>query len=204
MSPETTHPMQQAIEALPDGAIWYPGKRAGMSLDFNAFRAREAVKDRYSWAIPNEEALSAIAAVGPIVEIGAGAGYWAWLLREREVDVVAYDACPPSPQRQNRYHRTRESTFGDVLVGGPEDVMKHADRTLFLCWPPYEDPMAARALTLYLAAGGKRLVYIGESPGGCTGDDAFHALVRERMTETRMVDIPQWFGVHDYLSIYKV
>ena len=198
------HPMQQALNALPRGAIWTPGKRDYPPMDLNTFRAREVIKDRFSWAIPNEEALDAIAAVGPIVEIGAGTGYWAWLLQKRGVDVVAYDAAPPHFGCVNHWHRTSESTFTDVLTGGPQEVVPHADRTLMLCWPPYDDPMAERALTLYLAAGGKRLVYIGESWGGCTGDNAFHTLLRDRMAGERMVDIPQWYGVHDYLAIYGV
>lgn len=200
-----THPMEEAIDRLPPGAIWWPGGTFDYPpLEFATFQAREAIKDRYAWAIPNDAALSAIAAVGPIVEIGAGTGYWAWLLQQRGVDVIAYDAAPPGPTTTNHWHKTRESTFTDVLVGGPEEAIPCAGRTLMLCWPPYDDPMAHRALSLYLSAGGKRLVYIGEGYGGCTADDAFHALVRERMVERETITIPQWYGVHDYCAIYEV
>lgn len=59
-----------------------------------AYEHRRRLVNKYSWAIPNDAALEAIAALGPIVEMGSGAGYWASLLRERGVDVVAYDAKP--------------------------------------------------------------------------------------------------------------
>jgi hypothetical protein len=36
-------------------------------------------------------ALAAIARYAPIVEMGAGTGYWARCLRERGIDAVAYD-----------------------------------------------------------------------------------------------------------------
>ena len=124
------HPMQQALNALPKGAIWEPGERDYTPMDVNTFRHREMIKDRFSWAIPNEEALDAIAAVGPIVEIGAGTGYWAWLLQKRGVDVVAYDATPPHFGCVNHWHRTSESTFTDVLTGGPQDVVPPANRSM--------------------------------------------------------------------------
>ncbi|KAL3666792.1 hypothetical protein V7S43_008412 [Phytophthora oleae] len=50
-----------------------------------------AVAMKYSWAIPDERALQIIKHYGPIVEMGAGSGYWARLLQLRGVDVVAYD-----------------------------------------------------------------------------------------------------------------
>ncbi|GJP35479.1 hypothetical protein CLOM_g19996 [Closterium sp. NIES-68] len=51
----------------------------------------------YAWAVPTEAALAAIkSAAGEegIVEVGAGTGYWAALLRRRGVDVAAYDWTP--------------------------------------------------------------------------------------------------------------
>jgi hypothetical protein len=54
---------------------------------------------RYAFGVPTEEALAAIAAVSPrgVVEIGAGSGYWAALLRDRGVRVEAYDIAPEPP-----------------------------------------------------------------------------------------------------------
>src|SRR5262245_34518575 len=48
----------------------------------------------FGFAVPNAEAIAAIAALSPIVEIGAGTGYWAWMLRNAGVDVIAYDKQP--------------------------------------------------------------------------------------------------------------
>ena len=53
---------------------------------------RRSLRRRYSYSIPSEEALQAIASIGePMVEIGAGKGYWAKLLQEKGVDIVATD-----------------------------------------------------------------------------------------------------------------
>ncbi|TYZ66714.1 hypothetical protein PybrP1_000853 [[Pythium] brassicae (nom. inval.)] len=50
-----------------------------------------SVAMKYSWAIPDERALRIIKHYGPIVEMGAGNGYWGKLLQLRGVDIICYD-----------------------------------------------------------------------------------------------------------------
>jgi hypothetical protein len=59
----------------------------------------------YSWAVPTDEAIAAIANASPfgVVEVGAGTGYWAMLLRHRGVDVLAYDRTPVAGQLWDRW-----------------------------------------------------------------------------------------------------
>src|SRR5579883_1374914 len=60
---------------------------------------------KYAHAIPTNTALTAIADFAPIIEIGAGTGYWAFLLRRRGVDIICYDRHPPgSAGGSNRFH----------------------------------------------------------------------------------------------------
>lgn len=168
---------------------------------------------KYAWAIPDQAALDTIARCGPIVEIGAGTGYWAHLLRQMGVDVVAYDLVPPRTERHHNYfHRRREPLEGwpvgrlytEVCRGGARTAGQHGSRTLFLCWPPYGAPMAAQALTAYMRAGGTRLVYVGESEGGCTANDQFYRLLERDWGLFRRIPIPQWWGMHDYLWVYHM
>lgn len=71
----------------------------------------------YAFGVPTDAALDAIAARGPVVELGAGTGYWAALLRQAGCDVVAYDITPPSRDAlDNRFFHSR---FSEVLPGGP-------------------------------------------------------------------------------------
>src|SRR3990167_7792300 len=155
--------------------------------------AREMLAKQYAWAIPNDAALDALAALGPIVEIGAGTGYWAHLLASRGVDIVAYDIAPG----KNAWCDV-ERCYHPVSVGGLEKVADHPDRALFLCWPPMS-PMAADALRAYC---GSAVAYVGEH-GGCTADDDFHAQLAGGWIEQADVMIPQWYGVHDALFIYQ-
>jgi hypothetical protein len=52
----------------------------------------------YSEAVPTTEALRALQALSPIIEVGAGRGYWARLLSELGCDIVASDLHPSSAQ----------------------------------------------------------------------------------------------------------
>src|SRR3990167_7191971 len=76
---------------------------------------RNALVDEYSWAIPNDAALRAIAECGPVFEVGAGGGYWAYCLRALGVDVIATDPDPP-PSSTNRWCK-RSSRSEERRVG---------------------------------------------------------------------------------------
>ena len=54
-----------------------------------------------SFAVPNERALVLLSEVAPLIECGAGTGYWSALLKARGVDIVAYDAQPPTAEHNN-------------------------------------------------------------------------------------------------------
>jgi hypothetical protein len=61
----------------------------------------------YAFAAPNERALEALAALGPLIEVGCGLGYWAHLLRQRGVDIIATDETPTAQCAHgtvNKYH----------------------------------------------------------------------------------------------------
>lgn len=160
------------------------------------FHARHVAQKNYAWAIPTEEALLALAKLGPLLEVGAGTGYWAHLLRQGGVDIKAYDTAPGN-------NSWSTGLWTEVLTGGTDVASTYPDRTLFLCWPPYDTHMAFNAAQAHLAAGGRMIAYIGEGRGGCTGDDDFHRLLEKRYTQIGRVFLPQWFGIHDALYLYE-
>ena len=90
---------------------------------------------RYAYVLPSDSALAMLAGLGPLVEIGAGTGYWAHRLRALGVDLVAYDQAPVNGERTNRYHLPSRS-WTRVEQGDQTRLSRHSDRGLFLCWPP--------------------------------------------------------------------
>jgi hypothetical protein len=53
------------------------------------------LSDKFAWAIPNLRALSILGTFGPLVEIGAGKGYWGHLLEEEGIDIICVDKYVP-------------------------------------------------------------------------------------------------------------
>lgn len=209
-----------------DAPYGYRHRMLSNELLDGSYTARWPAIERWSFAVPGPEALSAIAELGPITELGCGTGYWASLLSELGVDVLAFDQCGPDWRRWFPCG----AMWGGVAVGGVEKAFDAgvAGRTLFLCWPSYGEPFALDALSAFEAGGGKTVVYVGEGLGGCTADGNFHYRLglgsgddcwecREEPGECAYdgehptagweladeIAIPQWFGINDSLYVFE-
>lgn len=186
-----------------------------------ASEARTDCCSRYSWAIPDADAIRVLANRSPLIEVGAGTGYWAALLTAQGADVIATDLHPPvlppgqaaqerpfggffsdPPPTGNHWHR-HGMLYHPVEQADAAVTAVYPDRTLLLVWPPYDEPMAYRAAVAHIAAGGRRLAYVGEGDGGATADDAFHELLDDAYVEIDQVALPQWPGMHDTLWVYE-
>lgn len=168
-----------------------------------AIKAREYAVRHYAFAVPDEQALLLICQYAPkVVELGAGLGYWAWMLTQAGCEVLAYDdfTWPRffTPDRQLQ----PDLMFWFPVQRGGVSVLQETppEYALMLCWPPYNEPMAAQALDIYR---GDTLIYIGEGAYGATADDRFHEMLESAWTEVGSHRIPQWYGLHDDLRIYK-
>ena len=183
---------------------WYPDwaqNRGASAINVHRYwlhsEKRSFMCSHFAFAVPDQVALDCVASFGPVVEVGAGTGYWSWLLRQMSVDVVAYDTRPPDS--------THNGYFAPVfwtrveLGRGQDVVQQHPDRTLLLCWPNMDD-FALHTLAAYR---GNRLIYVGEGEGGCTATDDFHEELNEHWDLAAVVEIPQWPGLHDLLFVYE-
>jgi hypothetical protein len=165
------------------------GRDAALAGDLRAALIRE-----YAFAIPGEEALSCIARHAPVVEVGAGSGYWARCLRERGVDVVAYD------ELGDQWHAWFRELWTDVVRGGPEALAGHADRTLLLCWP---DPWTGMDEAALRAHAGRRLAHVGEAGARGPGTEGFRRLLSSEWRPIERTRVPRWPGCHDRLVVYE-
>jgi len=167
---------------------WYlPG---GLGSVLNLPARRRELAALLAWAIPAEGALGVLAGYGPLVECGAGTGYWAALLRARGVDVLATDLAPAN--------RSWTAVSAAAAVTA---VRAHPGRTLLLCWPPYDDDGASyAALRAYRA---DVLLYAGGGPGGPTGTVRFHRELELNWSPAEQVALPTWPGLRDRLVVYR-
>ena len=149
--------------------------------------------NKFAWAIPTPQAIKTICKYSPLVEIGAGGGYWAHLLSKEGAKIVAYD--DSSWVKSNAIYRGEKRWF-DVQKGNEDNITNHLTYNLFLCYPPadWDYPLGSRCLQRFK---GEYLIYVGSvAKDGCTGDNLFLELINDQFEEIELVSIPRWPG-HD-------
>lgn len=164
---------------------------------------RDTLAARYAHAIPDEDVLTALVALGPLIEIGAGTGYWAKLLRDRGVDVLAYDVHPPTTAAHENFFHRNDAAVGTcwttVLQGGPEQAGLYRDRTLFLCWPP-PGAMAEQALGVYRGSH-VALIYTPQEHI-LFATPVFFERLRATFALQAFIPLPRWSRIEDRLTIW--
>ena len=175
-----------------------PGEQRLLDLE----ERRRELASLFSWAIPSEPALAVLAKYAPLVECGAGMGYWAALLRARGVDALAYDLAPPGGRARNAYHRRGRQPWTEVQqASAAAAARRHAGRALVLCWPPYDDDAGSYgALRAYR---GDVVIHIGERDEGATGSVRFHRELRLNWTLAEELELPHWPRLRDRLMVYR-
>jgi hypothetical protein len=192
---------ETADEAL--AVAWqqpYWGLPFGLAQMLGLAERRRELVQLFAWAIPTPPALELLARHGPIVECGAGTGYWTALLRARGVDALAYDVEPPGGG-DNAFHRAARATWTDVgRASAVEAVRRHRERTLLLCWPPLDDDAAS--YDALLAYRGEVFLYVGE-PGGNAGSVRFHRELELNWEPVETVELPRWPRLEDRVVVFR-
>lgn len=166
--------------------------------------AQMILQAAYAYAIPSPRSIEWVARSSngrPIVELGAGRGYWAAQLSHAGHQVRAYELEPPDTIDNASFPRTAGQTDVWFPVAGLDrlSMADLSDSALLLCWPPgWGSSMASDALAAYEAAGGNQVIYIGEPKGGKTGNDAFFDALSERWKlESTDPDFVSWWNLAD-------
>lgn len=153
------------------------------------YATRNLLVQIYSWAVPNDKILGRISKTIPkILEIGAGTGYWSYLLKNRGVDIISTDKNP-------------KNTWTDVIKEDyKKSIEKYQDRVIMLCWPIMEffDLIKDGSYKQ------KKIIYIGEY-AGCTGGLMPKLEEANMIKSLKTINIPTYRGIHDkgYLITLK-
>jgi hypothetical protein len=150
---------------------------------------RRELASVFSWALPTDAALELLASYAPLVECGAGTGYWLALLRARGVDAIGYDRSVRKPWTPIRRAVSARA------------ARLHPERSLVLCWPPYDDDAASyRALRAYR---GEVVIHIGEPGEGPTASVRFHRELALNWTLVEELELPHWPRLQDRVMVYR-
>lgn len=178
----------------------------GVDIFMRRGHCREEHIHKYGFAVLNEAAIKALLPLAPLLEVGAGAGYWSYELKRAGADIIATDLYTENEEVPEGGERTRESYgFGDRWLpieelSATQAIKKYPERNLLCVWPSYQGSWSSKAV---MAFKGEYLAYVGEGDGGCTGNDQMHAYLNSHYEEVSDIYIPQFYGIHDSLIIYK-
>lgn len=177
-------------------------------LSTTFFQARQIAVQEYGYPLLNEiflDDLSKTLQNDNVLDIGAGSGFLSKHLNDRGNKITAIDKY----QKQNRYGFTNPY-FKIYEDDGVNHLLHSGNKydTVILSWPPYDTEMGYTILNAMQA--GQRLIYIGESEGGCTADKAFFKLLHDKailiQDETEMLEenYTRYAGIHDRPSSYII
>lgn len=164
------------------------------------FLSREDFIRRYGFAILWSGAIEAIRPHAPLVEIGAGSGYWTYELQSHGIDCIATDTMegkygfftkdnPNDPERRWKKQYVEIEKLNSV-----EAVRKYPNRNILTVWPDYDAPWAADSLDIFT---GRTVIYMGEGYGNATADDRFHELLDERFADQEVIPMPHFEHSYD-------
>lgn len=160
--------------------------------------------EKYAWAIPDDTALNVVANFAPLVEIGAGKGYWTSLLRARNVSIRAYD----------RFIYPENVRWASIARGGPPvlKLPKNEGRNLFLSYPDEDQEMSTRCLQYFT---GEYIVHVGElittstlaggmqAPFGRTTASQFQISLCTEFHCVLIYRLPNFPFGNDHLTVWK-
>lgn len=173
------------------------------SVDFYEYArcraARNAQIRSEGYPILSPPLIEALLPCCPLLEVGAGTGALASAVKAAGGRIVASDNY--TTHGKNGWHGSR----GRVLKAEAGRAVRLLARTrgvnLLCSWPSYDDGWCYRAVRLLPR--GRLFAYVGEGPGGCTGDDDLHRLLYRDFDLMSEVIIPVHEFMHDRLFIYR-
>ena len=156
---------------------------------------RQQYIEKFGYAIINSASIEFIRPYQPLVEVGAGSGYWAFELSEKGVDVVATDPHLSHPF----WDHPAQKWVGVEQLDALQAIEKYPNRNLLICWPNVDEEWATEALQSFQ---GEFVIYVGEGPGGSTGSDRMFQLLADWYEEVNRLKIPTFCGGEDRLVVY--
>ena len=171
-------------------------------VNLEHFRHWEIYRKHFSFSVPDKKSIEKITKfIGKdkVLEIGAGKGFHAYLLSLEGVDIVATDNYSwPAPTYGPNFMEIKKIDYKDALE-------KYKDRNvLMMIWPPLEGSVGGdMSHTALQNFKGNKIIYIGEEEDGATGTKKFFKMLKKDWKLVEQVNIPQFWGIHDYAFLYK-
>ena len=166
---------------------------------FRLQMSRRAFVAQWGFSIPCAEAVAALRGLGPLVELGCGAGYWSALLTAAGLDIVATDA---GPEGAARYGFDIGGCCEVERLTGTQAVRRYPERDVFCSWPTEGGSWALGAA--WALAPGRVFALIGdEAPDSRIGTRGLYRYLATRFDRLAEVTLPQFPGNRDRLTLHR-
>lgn len=155
MNPYATEIVELSSTVQDFSSILNPWFRGDRSVAIgHLYEQYSDLAEKYAWAVPDDNVIHICKQFSPLVEIGAGKGYWASLIGTTDTVITAFDKHTFSSKKN-------KGNFCEVLKGGPEILSKpeYANRALFLCYPDEGESIAIQCLESFQ---GQYIIHVGE------------------------------------------
>jgi len=183
-------------------------KDANFSLESINCMQRRRFINSFGFSIPNRQAIEAIRSYSPhgVTEIGAGLGYWTYLLNKNNIPTIGVDKYHPTANRwfSPNFNSNKKEYLSGIVVSEAVDYLATDDseKTLLMIWPSQieEESYADEAIAAYK---GNTIIMVGEGEDGCTDTCG---LFDEEETEWEIINIvgiPRFIDCFDSLTIHK-
>lgn len=185
----------------PDIGRWLPSRESTfldrLKKSTHEFQVRDLYIQQFGFAVLTEAAVSCIKKYAPLLEVGAGSGYWSYELQTHKVDIVATD---PKTGKYRDLANHWQKYWTDVhSLSGLAALKAFPGRNLLTVWPD----MSTWPSKTLKAFTGEYVLYVGEGDGGATADHRFHVHLRDNFEGVELLDLPVFFGLHDHLEVWK-
>ena len=142
-----------------------------------------------------------------VLEVMSGNGFFSRMLKEKGVNLISTDLYVGN---DNPYGLVKVLDKDIERIDAIEAVEKYGKEVdyVIMSWPPYNKPIGSQVVKkIKEVCPNVKIIYIGETEGGCTADDYFFEIterVNDEAFEPVKYSYESWHFVHDYPQLLKV